>query len=758
VQSQVEAEPLLTLARSRDPGDRERLLAAERPGVERLVVPGATNTSYTFIPTLADNLDTIQVYATNTIGVTTYITNSPAVTLSVFVPPTIAWLDSAHGGADNFWNTTSLDWANSANSVVPFSQTNGVLFDSRGSGSPSVDISIAAMPYNIAVNAASDYSFSSSSGLGLLVGQAGITKQNSGRLTIDVTNNLSGPVTVSGGTLQVGNGDSLGSLGSGPVTNNATISLNRTDTALAMGNAIHGSGTLSFDGSGAVTVSGNSDYSGATLINAGIIYLTSATGLGAAGSGTAVANGAQLYITTGVNIAEPLTLNGVGDNNGALRKGGASATTESGAVTLASDSTISVDDGATLTLSNVVSGTAALTATGTGTLTLNTNNTFSGGFTLNGPVVNLNASHALGSGPVTVSGTGRFVIGTGLTITNPIIAGTVSPGTATGLLMVNDNTNGTVTTVSGWLEFDSTPANGNDFMGPTSSGYLNVTGPITNTATGAVGSRLGFVHFSGGGNYSAFSVNEGTTSLGAKNGLATNATLTLGASAAATFDLNGFSQELTGLADGSTNTEFITNSAPAASTLTFNLSGGYSYAGAIGGNVALVENGSGSLYLSGTNTYTGNTTVNGGTLELAEPDLAAGSTVTVASGAVLQLDFSVTNTVNGLVLNGVSQPLGIYSSTTSPLYLSGPGSLQVAVSIASNPTNISFTVTGNQLKLTWPTDHKGWILQAQTNSLATGLTAASNTWFDVSGSTASNTNVITINATNPTVFYRIRKP
>jgi autotransporter-associated beta strand protein len=440
-------------------------------------VPGATNASYSFVPALADNNSSIQVYATNTIGVTTYITNSSTVTLNVFVPPTLAWLDAADGGADSSWNTTSLDWINAAGGggVIAFAQTNGVVFDSRGSGSPTVDIGSAILPYNITVNAASDYLFTSSAYTGLLVGQGSLTKLNSDTLTIDVTNNMAGATTISGGKLQVGNFDTFGTLGSGPVTNNATLSFARADTVLSVPNAIHGSGTVSFDGPGAVTVSGASDYTGGTLLNAGIVYLTSSTGLGAGSTGTTVANGAQLYITGNVDVAEDLTLNGAGDSNGALRKGGAGATTDYGTVALASDSTIGVDTGATLTLSNIVSGTAALTANGGGTLAFSTNNSFNGGFTLNGPVINLNASGALGTGLVTVSGAGRFVIADGLTITNAFQAGTVSPATGYGLLMVNDNTNGTVTTVSGPLEFDASPASGGDFAGPTSSGYLNVT-------------------------------------------------------------------------------------------------------------------------------------------------------------------------------------------------------------------------------------------------------------------------------------------
>jgi autotransporter-associated beta strand protein len=241
---------------------------------------------------------------------------------------------------------------------------------------------------------------------------------------------------------------------------------------LAVPNSIHGSGTVSFDGAG-TTISGVNDYTGSTLINSGILYLQSGTGLGATSSGTLVANGGQLYITVNADIGpEALTLNGVGDGNGAFRKGGAGATTYYGAINLASDSTIGVDGGATLTLSNSVTGAAALTVSGSGTLVLTTPNSYTGGTTLAGPVINLNANGALGTGLVTVNNTGRLVLADGLNFTNAVLASTVSPGATTGLLMVNDNTNGTVTTISGPLELDSTPATGGDFQGPLTSGLL----------------------------------------------------------------------------------------------------------------------------------------------------------------------------------------------------------------------------------------------------------------------------------------------
>lgn len=221
----------------------------------------------------------------------------------------------------------------------------------------------------------------SSGANGSLIGQGGITKSGGGVLAIDLTNNLSGPVLISSGTLQIGNFDANGSLGSSIVTNNGSLSVARADTALNLANTIHGSGTLIVQGSGALTISGNNDF----------------TGLGTAAGNTSVAPGAQLYVTANVDLAEPLSVNGAG----------------------------------------------------------------------------------------------RFLLGTGVTIANAIHATIVSPGAATGLIMVADNTNGIVTTVSGPLTFGASPANGGNFYGPGSSGYLNVSGRVTNTVTGVVSSRDG---------------------------------------------------------------------------------------------------------------------------------------------------------------------------------------------------------------------------------------------------------------------------
>ena len=126
------------------------------------------------------------------------------------------------------------------------------------------------------------------------------------------------------------------------------------------------------------------------------------------------------------------------------------------------------------------------------------------------------------------------------------------------------------------------------------------------------------------------------------------------------------------------------------------------------------------------------------------------STVTVASDAVLQLDFAVTNTVAVLVLNGVSQPAGVYDSISGAPYLTGTGSLLVSSGIATNPTNIVASVAGNQLTLSWPADHTGWQLQSNSVSVVD-----SNAWFLVPGSTTTNQVILTIDPAQSNVFFRM---
>jgi fibronectin-binding autotransporter adhesin len=107
---------------------------------------------------------------------------------------------------------------------------------------------------------------------GVLSGNYGPIKSGPGTMVLTGTNTHAGVTTITEGTLQVGAGSSQGSLGSGAVTNNSVLSFKRSD-ALTVANAIGGTGILSQDGSGVLTLSGVNTYTGNTVINSGTLHL-----------------------------------------------------------------------------------------------------------------------------------------------------------------------------------------------------------------------------------------------------------------------------------------------------------------------------------------------------------------------------------------------------------------------------------------------------------------------------------------------------
>ena len=77
--------------------------------------------------------------------------------------------------------------------------------------------------------------------------------------------------------------------------------------------------------------------------------------------------------------------------------------------------------------------------------------------------------------------------------------------------------------------------------------------------------------------------------------------------------------------------------------------------GAISGSGTLMKAGSGTLILAGANTYTNNTTVSAGTLELVQPVLATNSIVSIGNSATLRLDVRAnapTTTLSSTVREG----------------------------------------------------------------------------------------------------------
>jgi autotransporter-associated beta strand protein len=171
----------------------------------------------------------------------------------------------------------------------------------------------------------------------------------------------------------------------------------------------------------------------------------------------------------------------------------------------------------------------------------------------------------------------------------------------------------------------------------------------------------------------------------------------------------------------------------------------------------LTKNGGGKLTLSGANSYTGNTIVNAGTLALGQGTLAANSTVSIATGAGLQLDFASTNQIGALVLNGVAQLPGIYNSNTVPASIAGAGSLSVPPRTFTNaPVITHFALNGLDLVITGTNGQAGcaYYLLGSSNltvPLSQWQTVATNVPGADGGFTFIGTNAVT--AGNPQEFY-----
>jgi fibronectin-binding autotransporter adhesin len=144
-----------------------------------------------------------------------------------------------------------------------------------------------------------------SGNIGSPSGYRTLTKEGAGTLVLSGGGNVTETTTITAGTLQIGDGGTSGALGTGTVTNNATLVFKRSDS-LTVGNSIGGSGAVVQQGTGTVTLTGASlSWSGGTTVAAGVLVV----GADLSGGGVlSVESGATL--AGGFGIAAPTTVAG----------------------------------------------------------------------------------------------------------------------------------------------------------------------------------------------------------------------------------------------------------------------------------------------------------------------------------------------------------------------------------------------------------------------------------------------------------------
>lgn len=591
----------------------------------------------------------------------------------------------------NSWDVDST--ANFDNAGVPdkFLTIDSVTFDdTAASFTPS--LTTAVVPRSVTINNSTNpYTFS---GAGSIAGTSALTKNGSATATISTANTFTGNVNVNGGTLRLGNVGALGTTGTKQVSVNTGAALDfngispGTTRAYNYNIAGNGSGagalinvsatsvgansgiqnlTLTADASiggtgrfdigrvgavsGAITGNGHKltkvganqiqlrgDATGTPLtiqVNEGVLGVEDHDGaLGGAAGSVTVATGAKLGSYGARNIATPVTLNA---GSSLINQGGA-ASTWSGAITLAGDATIEAN-GQTVNIS-AISGSGKLTKTGNNTLILNGTRTGAGGSEL--VLGNLRAmtNDAFGSGTVTVAGltgTGQTRVELqGVTVPNNFVLNSAAQTGFTGPLSA---TGGLTSTVNGTVTVSSGVGNGGHIAAVGAGSVLRLNGELIVTNGAVPNVRVGIVELAGGGTYPRLDQGEGTLRLAANNGISTAAQLRLAVSAAGTLDLNGFNQTLAQINRAATAAATVTNASLTPSTLTIDGATDHEYKGTINdgaGGVSLVKAGTSVMNLTGISTYTGSTTINGGTLKInAAHGIVDLSPITVNAGGTL---------------------------------------------------------------------------------------------------------------------------
>ena len=482
------------------------------------------------------------------------------------------------------------------------------------------------------------------SGTNVVIGPVGGT---SASVVLLLGNNSHASTTIQSGTLQITNDVSLGAvpgafMATNLVINGGTLMGPAADTSIVANRGVAvgtnggtftaaGSGILRILGvvndlpgqAGSVTIgnvgqvvfSANNTYSGGTLIPTGANLIIQ--GNSAMGVGTVTLNGGLLRPASTASATTFVSNNIVVSANSTLGSGNAKNLTFLGNITLAGGTrTLAGGSSDSMTFNGVIGDGGngyGLVKTGADTFTLANVNTYGGGTVVNGGVLALTTNYAPGTGSITLSNaTLRTTSGSGWALSNSInLAAASTNYFDTGSDMIL--TNGANLTGAGLVVKTS----GNNLQLWGNNGGFSGTFVNSNSA-------IWFNQEASGSSNASWVLASGSLAFNDDNG-GTGKTVQFGALAGVAGTMLRAGGTQTGV------TTFAIGALGTSTTFDGQITDGVNSAV----KTALAKMGPGTLTLSGTNAFTGGTTISAGTLALVAGGTLGSNSITVASGGTL---------------------------------------------------------------------------------------------------------------------------
>ncbi|MHL75801.1 autotransporter outer membrane beta-barrel domain-containing protein [Salmonella enterica subsp. enterica serovar Cerro] len=428
-------------------------------------------------------------------------------------------------------------------------------------------------------------------------GTGSVVKSGDKTLTLSGTNSYTGGTTISGGTLVANNVEALGT---GDVTNNATLELN---TGGDFTNAISGSGQVVKSGDETLTLSGANSYTGGTTISGGTLVATHVNALGTG----AIDNRASLLL----DASGQFTVTDLTTESGGTTEIGAGSTLQATTLTQKSDSTLTINLDSN-TVDPVIHAASQVSLAGTLDIT--------------------GIGDVLDSDPASTDDLDTFT----LIASDKTIAGDFEKLTVAGMdadladfITVDGRIDDTgkqyeLTTALTWY------ADRDDAV-TDAHGTFNLTNAdgsfAVNTVLENVDATLDPASATGWDGTSLIKQGAGTLILNAENTYTGGTTISGGTLVATNVDALGSGD--------------VTDDA------TLELNTGGTFDNAISGSGQVVKSGDETLTLSGTNSYTGGTTISGGTLVATNVEALGSGDVTDDATLELNTGGTSSNTISG---------------------------------------------------------------------------------------------------------------